>query len=61
VVASAVGHELITRTAAIAASRGRTLPVFVSPTVPGASLASNNEVFDQHRRYLHEAHGRALR
>jgi uncharacterized phosphosugar-binding protein len=60
VVASAVSHELITRTAAIVASRGRTLPVFVSPTVPGATLASNDDVFEQHHRYVHEAQGRAL-
>jgi uncharacterized phosphosugar-binding protein len=61
VVASVISHEIITRTAAITASRGRTLPMFVSPTVPGATLESNDEVFEEHRRYLHEAYTRALR
>lgn len=60
VVATVISHEIITRTAAVAASRGRTLPTFVSPTVPGATLESNDEVFEEHRRYLHDAHGRAL-
>jgi hypothetical protein len=35
--------------------------MFVSPTVPGATLESNDEVFEEHRRYLHEAYTRALR
>jgi uncharacterized phosphosugar-binding protein len=60
VVACVVSHEIVTRTAAVLAARGYTLPTFVSPTVPGASLAGNEAVFDAHRRRLHEAEARAL-
>jgi uncharacterized phosphosugar-binding protein len=60
VVACVVSHELITRTAAVLAERGHVAPTFVSPTVPGASLSSNDEVFDAHRRLLHEAEGKAI-
>jgi uncharacterized phosphosugar-binding protein len=60
VVACVVSHELITRTAAMLAERGHVLPTFVSPTVPGASVASNDEVFAAHRRLLHQAEGRAI-
>ncbi|MFB9835751.1 sugar isomerase domain-containing protein [Actinoallomurus acaciae] len=60
VLATVVSHELITRTAEICAGRGTVLPTFVSPTVPGASLASNDEVFAAHAKYLHAARGRAL-
>jgi uncharacterized phosphosugar-binding protein len=60
VVACVVTHELITRTAALLVARGQTLPTFVSPTVPGASLDSNDEVFAAHRSYLHAAHARAM-
>ena len=60
VVAAVVSHELITRTAALVIGRGGTLPTFVSPTVPGASVSSNDEVFAAHRVLLHEAEGRAL-
>jgi hypothetical protein len=59
-VAAVVSHELITRTAALVIGRGGTLPTFVSPTVPGASVSSNDEVFAAHRVLLHEAEGRAL-
>ena len=55
-----VSHELVTRTAVALASRGVILPTFVSPTVPGATLASNDEVFAAHRALLHAAEGRAL-
>ena len=58
VVAMVVSHEVITRTAAICASRGLVLPTFVSPTVPGATLSSNDEVFEAHEQYLHEARSR---
>lgn len=61
VVACVVSHELLTRTAALLAARGTVLPTFVSPTVPGASLDSNEEVFAAHRRLLHQAEERALR
>jgi uncharacterized phosphosugar-binding protein len=60
VVASVVSHEIITRTAAVLGSRGVVLPTFVSPTVAGATLASNNEVFAAHRALLHAAEGRAI-
>jgi len=60
VVACVVSHEIVTRTAAVLAERGQTLPTFVSPTVPGASLADNELVFEAHRRRLFEAEGRAL-
>lgn len=60
VIAAIVSHELITRVAAKLAADGITLPTFVSPTVPGASLSSNDEVFAEHERYVHAARGRAL-
>lgn len=60
VVACVVTHELVTRTATLLGARGQTLPTFVSPTVPGASLGSNDEVFAAHRSYLYAAHGRAM-
>jgi uncharacterized phosphosugar-binding protein len=60
VVACVVTHELITRAAAILAERGHVAPTFVSPTVPGATLSSNDEVFAAHRRLVHDAEGKAL-
>ncbi len=60
VVASIVSHEIITRTGAVLAERGIVLPTFVSPTVAGASVSSNDEVFAEHERYLHAARGRRL-
>ena len=59
-VAAVVSHELVTRTAAVLATRGVVLPTFVSPTVPGATLASNDEVFAAHRERLHAAEARAI-
>ncbi|MEU7894503.1 SIS domain-containing protein [Nonomuraea sp. NPDC049152] len=59
VVACVVSHEIVTRTAAALAGKGVVVPTFVSPTVPGASVSSNDEVFDEHRRRLHAAEGRA--
>jgi uncharacterized phosphosugar-binding protein len=60
IVACAVGHEIITRTAAILTGRGHRLQTFVSPTVPGARLSTNDSVFAAHRALLHEAHGKRL-
>ncbi|MGR6320664.1 SIS domain-containing protein [Micromonospora soli] len=60
VIASVVSHELVTRTATALASRGVVLPTFVSPTVPGAALASNDEVFAAHRARLHAAEARRI-
>jgi uncharacterized phosphosugar-binding protein len=58
IVACACVGELVARTAERLAAREITLPTFVSPTVPGASLASNDHVFAAHRQRLHEAAGR---
>lgn len=55
VVAMALTQELVARCAQVLGERGVTLPTFVSPTVPGASLASNDEVFEAHRRLLARA------
>jgi uncharacterized phosphosugar-binding protein len=60
VVACVITHEIITRTAQLLSGRGHVSPTFVSPTVPGASLSDNDEVFAAHRRLMHEAEGRAL-
>lgn len=60
IVATIIVQELICRTAAILAEAGIQLPTFVSPTVPGASVSSNDEVFAEHAKYLHRAVGRAI-
>lgn len=60
VIASIVSHEIITRTGAVLAEQGVTIPTFVSPTVEGASVHSNDEVFAEHARYVHAARGRSL-
>jgi uncharacterized phosphosugar-binding protein len=60
VIASIVSHEIITRTGAVLAGRAVTIPTFVSPTVEGASVSSNDEVFAEHERYVHAARGRSL-
>nr|WP_063792169.1 SIS domain-containing protein [Nonomuraea pusilla] len=60
VVACVVSHEIVTRTAAVLAGRGVVVPTFVSPTVPGATVSSNDEVFADHRRRLHAAESRTL-
>lgn len=52
IVAMALVQELIVRAAQKLASRGVELPTFVSPTVPGASLETNDEVFDAHEALL---------
>ena len=52
IVALVVVGELISRTAAVLLQRGIALPTFVSPTVPGASLASNDKVFDAYHHRL---------
>lgn len=52
IVAMAVMQELVARAAQVLGERGVALPTFVSPTVPGASLKSNDEVFAAHRRLL---------
>jgi len=60
VMASITSHEIITRTGAELNRRGIVMPTFVSPTVPGASLESNDEVFEEHARYHHAARARTL-
>jgi uncharacterized phosphosugar-binding protein len=54
IVAMSIVHELNARTAAKLAARGVELPTFVSPTVPGASLASNDQVFAAHEALMAE-------
>lgn len=60
IVACTAIHEIVTRTGAALAARGIRPSTFVSPTVPGASLSTNDEVFDEHARYVHAARGRTL-
>jgi uncharacterized phosphosugar-binding protein len=60
VIASIVSHEIISRTGSVLAAGGTTLPTFVSPTVAGATVSSNDEVFAEHERYVHAARGRSL-
>lgn len=60
VLAVIVSHEIITRTATICAERGMSLPTFVSPTVAGASIESNDCVFAAHAQAVALAHNRRL-
>lgn len=60
VIASIVSHEIITRTGAVLTEQGATVQTFVSPTVEGASVSSNDEVFAEHARYVHAARARTL-
>ena len=60
IVATVISQEIITRTAAILVARGSKISTFVSPTVPGASLSSNDDVFAAHRALIHEATGKAI-
>jgi uncharacterized phosphosugar-binding protein len=55
IVACACVGEFVSRTASELLKRGVTMPTFVSPTVPGASLESNDEVFDSYREWQHQA------
>ena len=55
IVAMAIMQELNVRTAAKLSARDVELPTFVSPTVPGASLESNDEVFDAHEELMADA------
>jgi uncharacterized phosphosugar-binding protein len=55
IVACACVGELITLVAERLAAQGVTLPTFVSPTVPGASVQSNDHVFAAHQERLREA------
>lgn len=51
-VAAALTHELLARTALVLAEKDIHLPTFVSPTVPGATLSSNDEVFSRQAALL---------
>jgi uncharacterized phosphosugar-binding protein len=55
IVACACVGELVACTAERLLARGVTLPTFVSPTVPDASVASNDHVFAAHQQRLREA------
>jgi uncharacterized phosphosugar-binding protein len=58
IVACACVGELIARTASLLLERGITLPTFVSPTVPGATVESNDHVFAAHRERIAAAAAR---
>ena len=55
IVATIIVQELITRIAIELGKMGKEVPTFVSPTVPGASVSSNDEVFFEHAKYLNAA------
>lgn len=55
IVACACVGELISLVATRLAAQGITLPTFVSPTVPGASVQSNDHVFAAHKERMQEA------
>jgi uncharacterized phosphosugar-binding protein len=59
IVACVAVGELVSRTAQQLLERGVTMPTFVSPTVPDASVASNDHVFDAYRRRNLEAEQRS--
>jgi uncharacterized phosphosugar-binding protein len=52
IVAMSIVQELNVRAAQKLSERGMELPTFVSPTVPGASLETNDEVFDAHEELM---------
>lgn len=58
IIACACVGELIARTASLLVKRGIELPTFVSPTVPGATVESNDHVFAAHRAQLLAASSR---
>jgi len=60
VMAMALTHELIARTAAGLARRGIELPTFASPTVPGVTLHDTDEVYGIYRERMLEASQRHL-
>ncbi len=55
ILACAVVVDVVTRTAAKLLERGITLPTFVSPTVPGASVEDNDAVFAAYQQRLERA------
>jgi len=60
VMAMALTHELIARTASGLARRGIELPTFASPTVPGVTLHDTDEVYGIYRERMLEASQRHL-
>jgi uncharacterized phosphosugar-binding protein len=57
-VAAAAVNQLMVLAATELHRRGALPPVFVSPTVPGASVSSNDEAFDAYRRRIQAARAR---
>jgi uncharacterized phosphosugar-binding protein len=60
VLAMALTHELIARTATELAARGIELPTFASPTVPGVTLTDTDQVYGVYRERMLEAQQRQL-
>lgn len=58
IMATACAGELVARTASRLARKGISMPTFVSPTVPGASLEALDDVLAAHRRRLLQAQQR---
>jgi uncharacterized phosphosugar-binding protein len=60
VLAMALTHELIARTAQALAGRGIELPTFASPTVPGVTLTDTDQVYGIYRERMLEAQRKQL-
>ncbi len=60
VLAMALTHELIARTATALSQRGVELPTFASPTVPGVTLTDTDQVYGVYRERMLEAQRRQL-
>jgi uncharacterized phosphosugar-binding protein len=54
IVAMALVQELVVQAAQRLAQQGMRLPTFVSPTVKGATVASNDEVFAAYEKLMAE-------
>ncbi len=60
VMAMALTHELIARTASALSERGIELPTFASPTVPGVTLDDTDVVYGEYRERMLKAQCRHL-
>jgi uncharacterized phosphosugar-binding protein len=60
VLAMALTHELIARTAAALAERGVELPTFASPTIAGVTLGDTDRVYAVYRERMLDAQRRHL-
>lgn len=60
IVATGIMQEIVVRTGLRLLSMGIQPLTFVSPTVPGADLSSNDEVFAEHDKLVHRARGRNM-